>query len=80
MTIRRSGAWTLLAISLLFTAACASDGGYSSPSSSGDRGSIAAGSVEDSLSACMSRIPKDASEGQRILAEKSCERDQANRK
>jgi hypothetical protein len=70
----------MLAISLLFTAACASDGGYSSSSSSGDRGSIAAGSVEDSLSACMSRIPSDASEGQRMLAEKSCERDQANRK
>jgi len=65
----------MLSIFVLLTAACASDGG-----SSAGIGGIAAGSVEDSLSACMSRIPSDATEGQRQLAEKSCERDQANRK
>ena len=75
MTILRSEAWTVLSLAMLFIAACSTDGGYS-----GGREGIAAGSVEDSLSACMSRIPSDASEGQRQLAEKSCERDQANRK
>jgi len=74
---------------------CASDEMKGSPSSSGtgvvsasgtasastkniDR--IAIGSVEDSLDACMARIPKDASAGQRMLAEESCRRDQANRR
>jgi hypothetical protein len=36
--------------------------------------------VEDTLNACLSRIPSDASAGQRMLAEESCKRDQANRK
>lgn len=48
----------------------------SSPTMSGkniDR--IASGSMEDSLDACLSRIPKDASSGQRMLAEQSCRRD-----
>jgi hypothetical protein len=81
MMTPRFGAWMLLSASLLLTSACASDGGSSSGSgSSAGIGGIAAGSVEDSLSACMSRIPSDATEGQRQLAEKSCERDQANRK
>jgi len=75
MMTPRFGAWTVVSASLLLTAACASDGGYS-----GGDGGIAAGSVEDSLSACMSRIPSDASEGQRMIAEQSCERDQAARK
>ena len=78
MMTPRFGAWTILSASLLLTAACASDGGYAGPSGGG--GGIASGSVEDSLSACMSRIPSDASEGQRMIAEQSCERDQANRK
>lgn len=41
---------------------------------SGDRAS--AGTQGDSLEACMARIPKDASAGQRMLAEDSCKRDQ----
>jgi PBP1b-binding outer membrane lipoprotein LpoB len=40
---------------------------------------IASGSAEDSLEACLSRIPKDASSGQRMLAEQSCHRDQSVR-
>ena len=40
----------------------------------------AAGHAGDTLEACLARIPKDASAGQRMLAEKSCERDHANRK
>ena len=74
MTIQGTDVRILVAAIMLVTSACAMDGG------GGGRDSVAAGSVEDSLSACMSRIPSDASEGQRQLAEKSCERDQANRK
>ncbi len=40
---------------------------------------VASGSEGDSLTACMARIPKDATAGQRMLAEESCKRDQANR-
>jgi hypothetical protein len=40
---------------------------------------IASGSAEDSLDACLARIPKEASSGQRMLAEQSCRRDQAAR-
>jgi hypothetical protein len=44
---------------------------------SGDRAS--AGTVGDSLEACLARIPSDATEGQRMLAELTCERDQSLR-
>ena len=47
-------------------------------SKSGDR--VDSGTQGDSLEACMARIPKDASAGQRMLAEESCRRDQANRR
>lgn len=40
----------------------------------------AAGTPGDTMDACMARIPKDASAGQRMLAEESCRRDQANRR
>jgi hypothetical protein len=43
-------------------------------------GDIAAGSVEDTLRACMGRIPKDASIGQVMIAEQSCWRDENERK
>ena len=39
----------------------------------------AAGAVEDTLQACMAGIPKDASIGQRIIAEQSCSRDENDR-
>ncbi len=42
---------------------------------SGDRAS--AGTQGDSLEVCMARIPNDATEGQRLLAEESCQRDQS---
>jgi hypothetical protein len=45
---------------------------------SGDR--VASGTQGDTLDACMARIPKDASSGQRMMAEESCKRDQANRR
>ena len=41
---------------------------------------IAAGAVEYSLNACLARIPKDATAGQKMLAEESCRRDQAARR
>ena len=39
----------------------------------------AAGAVEDTLQACMARIPTDASIGQRMIAEQSCWRDENDR-
>ena len=41
---------------------------------------MAAGAVEDTLQACMARIPKDASIGQRMIAEQGCGRDESDRK
>ena len=41
---------------------------------------VAAGAVEDTLQACMARIPKDASIGQRMMAEQGCWRDESDRK
>ena len=43
-------------------------------------GAIASGAVEDSRKACMARVPKDASAGQRMMAEQSCDRDNFDRK
>lgn len=42
--------------------------------------SVAAGAVEDTLKDCLARIPKDASAGQRMLAEHSCEIVEGTRK
>jgi hypothetical protein len=50
----------------------------SATTKSGDR--VAAGTHGDSLDACMARIPKDATAGQKMLAEESCRRDQAARR
>ena len=47
------------------------------PAKSND--AVAAGSVEDSLHACLARIPKDATAGQKMLAEQSCHRAEADR-
>lgn len=41
---------------------------------------IAAGSAEDSLQACIARIPKDASIGQLMMAQQGCWRDENDRK
>ncbi|HLZ34309.1 MAG TPA: hypothetical protein VKP13_09835 [Nitrospira sp.] len=45
----------------------------------GALGVVASGSVEDTLKACLARIPEVASVGQRMLAEQSCEGQEANR-
>jgi hypothetical protein len=42
-------------------------------------GIVAAGAAEDNLKTCLARIPKDASAGQRMIAEQGCQRDQAAR-
>ena len=50
------------------------------PSVSGkSHDAVAAGSLEDSLKACLARIPKDATAGQKMLAEQSCRRAEADR-
>ncbi len=41
---------------------------------------IAPGSDEDTLKACLGRIPLDASVGQRLLAEQSCAAEEGTRK
>jgi len=48
--------------------------------SPGEPGVVATGTVEDTLLACLARIPTDASAGQRLLAEQSCQQDEATRK
>jgi hypothetical protein len=40
----------------------------------------ASGAVEDDLKHCLGRIPKNASAGQRMMAEQGCGRDQETRK
>lgn len=40
---------------------------------------IAAGSVTDTLQACLGRIPQDATAGQFMLAEQSCQQVEAGR-
>lgn len=49
------------------------------PTQSEGRSIVASGSAEDSQQACLARIPKVASAGQRMIAEDSCKRDQASR-
>ena len=43
-------------------------------------GDIAPGAAEDTLKACLARIPEQATVGQRMLAEQTCEREEAIRK
>ena len=49
------------------------------PTQSEGRGIVASGAVEDTRQACLARIPKDATSGQRMIAEHSCKRDQESR-
>lgn len=78
---------TILAMPLLFTASFVLAPAQAAGLQSGERAGpaaitepgIAAGAVEDTLKACMARIPKDASIGQRMIAEQSCMRDESDR-
>ena len=92
MSERSLGLCGVVAVEGLMFGGCASDGSMGASGSGSSSGSgatfgttknidrVAAGAVEDNLNACMARIPKDASAGQRMLAEESCRRDQANRR
>jgi hypothetical protein len=44
------------------------------------RGDVAPGAVEDTLKACLARIPEKATVGQRMLAELTCQREDETRK
>ena len=46
----------------------------------GEPAIVTTGAVEDTLKACLARIPKDGSAGQRMLAELSCQEDEGTRK
>jgi hypothetical protein len=41
---------------------------------------VASGAVEDTLKACLARIPEKASVGQRMLAERTCQGEEGLRK
>ncbi len=43
-------------------------------------GVVAPGAVEDTLKACLARIPESATAGQRMLAEHSCRGEEGTRK
>lgn len=43
-------------------------------------GVVASGAVEDTLKACLARIPTEATTGQRMLAEQSCAGEEGTRK
>ena len=86
MADRSVSVFGLIALMGVMVGGCASEGttgssgtGSESTSTKGiDR--IASGSVEDTLNACLARIPNDATPGQKMLAEESCHRDQAARR
>ncbi len=71
----------VLVSSALFLASCATDGGMPGPGAA--RGTVgpagASAATGDLLQACLSRIPKDASPGQRMVAEESCKAEAINR-
>ena len=86
MAERSRGLCGVMALVGLLLGGCASDGSIGTSGSGATFGTtknierVASGAVEDNLNAFMARIPKDASAGQRMLAEESCRRDQASRR
>ena len=87
MADRSAGMFGVIALLGMLVGSCASDemmesspsGGGTTSTSTKNIDRVASGAVEDNSNACMARIPKDASAGQRLLAEESCRRDQAAR-
>lgn len=55
-------------------------GGATPASSAGALDIAAVGAAEDTLKACLARIPKDATAGQRMIATQSCEQEDEARK
>lgn len=54
--------------------------GSSSMNKSSSANRVAAGVEEETLDTCLARIPKDATAGQKMLAEQSCQREYATRR
>lgn len=87
MADRSVSVFGFIALLGLMVGGCASEGTTSPSAGAGSSyvppqgiNRISAGSVEDTLDACKARIPKDATTGQKLLAEESCRRDQAARR
>lgn len=86
MADRSVSTFGVIALFGMLVGGCASDemmgssGGGTTSTSTKNIDRVASGAVEDTLNACMARVPKDASAGQRMLAEESCRRDQAARR
>ncbi len=54
-------------------------GSSSTSSAAVSSADVASGHFGDSLDACLSRIPSDATDGQRMVAKTTCQRDEAAR-
>lgn len=86
MADRSMNLFGVIALLGMVVGGCASEGTMESTSTAATAatttgiGRVASRTVEDSLPACLARIPKDASAGQKMLAEESCRRDQAARR
>ncbi len=86
MAVRAVSGFAVIALLGIVVSGCAGDGMMGSSGNGATSAStknidrVAAGAVEDSLNACLGRIPKDATAGQKMLAEESCRRDQAARR
>ena len=82
MADRSVSVFGFIALLGVMVGGCASEGatGSSGTGSSTGINRIASGAVEDTSNACLARIPKDATAGQKMLAEESCRRDQAARR
>ncbi len=68
----------LVGVALLLTSCAAPSTGGPGPGRAAPVAAMerpAAGTTDDSLAACMARIPKNATAGQRMFAEGSCRRD-----
>jgi hypothetical protein len=85
----QSGVLAAICGATILIAGCASNGGSTggsggpSASTRADPASPqrpASGTADDTLQACLARIPSGASAGQRMIAEESCKRDDAARK
>jgi hypothetical protein len=82
MADRSVSVFGFIALLGVMVGGCASEGttGSSGTGSATGINRIASGAVEDTSNACLARIPKDATAGQKMLAEESCRRDQAARR
>ncbi len=83
--------WTTIGLATLTFGCAEMNGG--SPAGTGSSGAsstetsplttgpnrVSSGTQGDTLEACLARIPGDASAGQRMIAERSCQRDEDNR-